>query len=87
MFQALRKVVSGNYAKDPRTTLVQDEYRKKILKENLSLNIRTLLKRQVEQRCVIERNDEDADNICQAVEAIFLHEYQVPLYYLLMVFE
>ena len=77
MFQALRKAVSGNYAKDPRNSLVQDEYRKKNLKEYLVLHIKQLQKRHIHGEQIIERNDEDAANLCQALEAILLHEYRM----------
>ena len=77
MFQALRKAVSGNYTKDPRNSLVQDEYRKKKLKENIAACIKSLQKAHVNGTVVVERNNQDAENICQALEAIFLHDYQM----------
>ena len=72
MFQALRKAVVGTYyGKDLRNTLVQDEYRKKVLKENITHRIKELQKRNLDGSSVIERNDGDAENICQ----VYIHVY------------
>lgn len=77
MFQYLRKAVAGNNVKDLRNSLIQDEYRKKKLKENLARQIKKLQKSHVnDDVCIVERNDEDALQVCMALEAIFLHEYQ-----------
>ncbi|XP_066911215.1 pleckstrin homology domain-containing family M member 1-like [Clytia hemisphaerica] len=76
MFQYLKKAVSGSYLQDPRNSLVQDEHRKKILKDNLTHSIKKLQKTHVNRSTsVIERNDEDGLKVCIALEAIFLHEY------------
>jgi len=76
MFQYLRKAVSGSQLKSPNNNLIRDEYRKTNIKKFLANSIKLLQKLHInDPEIIIERNDEGAQNLCIALEAVFLHEF------------